>query len=133
MKNQEDYLKALGYKGAALTNDALLKMAQYCIDNNIDPSDVNTKGNSFAKFPDDTPIVTDGEFDVTSDVRQVDWHNESGGYNPLFFSDGNLLGEYAGSCAMSADVYARELPEEGSTLSVRTYKSKTGEIRASVN
>ncbi len=133
MKNLTDYLKALGYKGAALKNEALLKMAQYAIDNDIDPSDVNTKGNSFAQFPANTPIVTDGVFDVTSDARQVDWHTAKGDYNPLFFVDGTLETEFDGSCAMSADVYARELPEEGSTLSVRTYKSKTGEIRASVN
>lgn len=133
MKKAKDYLSELGYKGAALKNEALLKMATYCLDNNIEPSEVNTKGNSFAQFPADTPIVTDGKFDVTSDTRFVEWYNPKGEIQPLFFNDGTLDSEYEGSCAMSADVYARELPEEGSTLSVRTYKSKTGEIRASVN
>jgi hypothetical protein len=133
MKKLQDYLKSLGYKGAALKNDALLKMAQYCVDNNIDKEDVNTKGNTFVQFPSDTPIVTDGTFVCTGEARSIDWHNDKGAYNPLFFIDGQLDGEYDGATAMSADVFAKELPEEASTLTVRTYKTKTGEIRATVN
>ena len=131
---KQDFLKAAGIPNAAINNELLLTVAHRAIASGIEPSEMNVKGNSFVQFPSDTPDnLKDGSFIASADARQVDWYDAKGVYTPLFFVDGQLEEEFDGAAAMSMASYAKEQPTEGSTLLVRTYRTKAGEVRASVN
>ena len=115
-----------------LSNVHLLSVAKQSLSSGIMP---NLKGNTFAKFDADTPISDSIDGVVTSDTRKVDWTNpkKNNEPTPLFFTDVTIDKKHKGSAAMSFDVYAKELPKQKTTIDLRTYKTSTGEIRASVN
>ena len=120
---------------AQLADEHLLNFAKLALVNGLDDEDINLKWNSFPKFDASTPITDAIDSLVTTPTRKVDWQDpqKNNAVTPLFFNDISINDEHKGSCAMSFEKYSKEMPKEGSVLSVRTYKTKTGEIRASVN
>ena len=124
--------KSLGFNNVDANDPVVQELVDYCDENNIDLSSVETQvSNGAGSFPKDTPTGS-WPFVFSGERIFIPWMNK-GTLTPIVLLQGTLSaddkGDFDGPASMDLQKYLSDKPNTDDQMQVTVYHSKTRDQR----